>query len=118
MADTAAHLVDRVLPEVPAQGERIEAGWSPRSSGGPGDPRTSDLRAPITLRGTPRCAPPTKPQALRKNGVHPALATNPATLLPASLSRSEKRGAPHLPDSGGADDGSERKQRLVPEAME
>jgi len=47
---------------------------------------TSELRNSTTLRGTPIRAQPTEPQALRKNGVHPALATNPAKLLPAWLS--------------------------------
>jgi hypothetical protein len=39
----------------------------------------------------PADAPPPKPQALRKNGVHPALATNRAKLLPPWLSGSDSQ---------------------------
>jgi hypothetical protein len=60
----------RAVPRRPARVKRIEAGWSPRSSGGPGDPRASEIRTTTPLRGTTLCARPTKPQALRKNGVH------------------------------------------------
>ena len=72
-----------VRPRRPAPGRRIEAGWSPRISGGAGDPLTSESLASTAPRGTPRAAPPTKPQALRKYGVHPALTTNAAKLPPA-----------------------------------
>jgi hypothetical protein len=37
-------------------------------------------------------------------------------LARTSPSRSKRRGSPHPPESGGAEDGSERKQRLVPDS--
>ena len=80
-----AQLITGSVSWRPAQVKRIWAGWSPRSSGGPGDPLTSETRVPANLRGTTTRAQSTKPQALRKNGVHPALTTNPAKLSRAWL---------------------------------
>jgi hypothetical protein len=84
-----------------------------RASGGAGG-----ARGRLRERGLTRWACAVFTPAFEERWFHPALAANSAMLLRVSPSRSERRGPSHSPDSGGADDGSERKQRLVPEAME